>query len=279
MGMKFILKYSSLLFLCTALSCKKEVSKDSLNTIIDISKESIEISNTKKSIKNFYETCYTNEIDNHNLFGKFITKRLNSKINELRSSNNVILDYDPFIKGQDFDADIIMKTLKVKLNSLDRNEYKVSFNLFELDNEEPTVVFLHIEEKKGNFLIGAINNDQYLNYDVIKNINEYKEKRREVKENERIKSFVQSCGGGCAITYNEIKVSIIDSLKYNSKMKILTYINQEIINEEIVEFKIICKNNKVISVRDNDNVDVLSNKNDKSNFREYFNQICSCSTK
>ena len=141
MAIKFSFKYISLLFFCLIIiGCKKEFenNKASSSQIGNKKNELIQIANAERVIKNFYLTYYDTEVLNelrNTHLKKFVTKKLFNKIQALRSPNNLILNYDPFIKAQDYDFDIIKNTLKVENYSLGESEYKVSFNLFEIHGD------------------------------------------------------------------------------------------------------------------------------------------------
>lgn len=117
-----------------------------------------------ETIREFYLTCYGSDaVPNDKLLPKYISERLLKRMDSLRSEEELILDYDPFINGQDFDSEALKKTIKIdKLK--DENEYRVSFLLFDFPNEERTHIDLLLEESNGSFLISAILNDELLNF-------------------------------------------------------------------------------------------------------------------
>jgi len=281
MAIKLSLKYFCIVLACVLISCRENIhKKESLDNIIHISNDSLKTTEVKKRIIDFYLSIYKKNIsslEKEKFFKKIITEELNNQIFKLRSSDNLILNYDPFIKSQDYDEEVLKSTLNVELHSLERSEYKVSFNLFELDKEKPTVIILYVEDKKGG-LIGGINNDKYLNYSVFKCEKELTNSRKVFDKKERLKSFVKSCGGGCVLTYDEIKISIISDNTFKTKLKVLMYIDEEVLEEKILDFVIKCDKNKVTSVYKNGkNVNLSSKEQNKTKLREYFNQVCSCS--
>jgi len=82
------------------------------------------------------------------------------KIDEL--SADMTLDYDPFIKGQDFFADVLNRTLKITPLE-NKNEYRCCFLLFGNTYEKETCVdFLLEKDKDGHFVISKILNDDIL---------------------------------------------------------------------------------------------------------------------
>lgn len=147
-------------------SCKNDSKtadiKSSFNdTIITANDENKAIN----SLKDFYFSVYDSDKNNDILKKKFLSERVLKKINSLTSDpTNLILDYDPFIKGQDYDGNVIKKTLEIK--SLNKpNEYRVSFLVFRENNEYKTNIdFLMKKNEDGEFLIDAILNDEYLNF-------------------------------------------------------------------------------------------------------------------
>lgn len=160
--------FISILFLCFT-ECKKHT------TSID---ESIKNKDTLiggdnnygiKMLQDFYYSCYVDEkkFSDSNLKRKFVSITILKRIDSLTNGENLILDYDPFIKGQDYNANIIKRTLEIKPLK-NKNEFRVSFLLFGDKNERKTNVdFLLKKNEKGNFIISSILNDEYLN---IKNI-------------------------------------------------------------------------------------------------------------
>ncbi|WP_157844497.1 DUF3828 domain-containing protein [Chryseobacterium sp. Leaf394] len=131
--------------------------------------DSLQVKNSSKeaisTLKEFYFSMYGNDADNEDLKKKYVSERVLKRIESLTSNpENLILDYDPFIKGQDYDANIIRKTLEIKpLNK--RNEYRASFLLFGGTDEKRTNVDLLLKQnQEGDFLIDAILNDDHLNF-------------------------------------------------------------------------------------------------------------------
>ncbi|QCE43431.1 DUF5991 domain-containing protein [Psychroserpens sp. NJDZ02] len=136
-------------------------------------------------IKEFYLSCYGYEgerKDEDNLWKKFTTNRFYQKTKELNSEDNYVLDYDPFIYGQDYYREVIRKTLKIKVIPNKKNEFEVSLNHFELENEKPTKVILYLVKEGDTYLIDAINSDKLLN---LEQINKFSEKYQNIKEEEK----------------------------------------------------------------------------------------------
>jgi len=117
-------------------------------------------------IKQFYGQFYTKvDPDSENLKKKYVSERVLKRLDSLTSDGeNLILDYDPFIKGQDYDANTIKKTLEISPLK-NKNEYRVSFFLFgEKDEKRTYIDILSKKDKSGNFKIYSILNDEYLNF-------------------------------------------------------------------------------------------------------------------
>ena len=113
------------------------------------------------TLKAFYSSVYNGSLDNQEvLFKQYVSKQLLEKIDEL--SADMTLDYDPFIKGQDFFADVLNSTLKITPLE-NKNEYRCCFLLFGDTNEKETCVdYLLEKDKDGHFVISKILNDDIL---------------------------------------------------------------------------------------------------------------------
>ena len=113
------------------------------------------------TLKAFYSSVYNGSLDNREvLFKQYVSKQLLEKIDEL--SADMTLDYDPFIKGQDFFADVLNRTLKITPLE-NKNEYRCCFLLFGNTYEKETCVdFLLEKDKDGHFVISKILNDDIL---------------------------------------------------------------------------------------------------------------------
>ncbi|WP_306621465.1 DUF3828 domain-containing protein [Chryseobacterium ginsenosidimutans] len=153
-------------FISAFISCKKETRTIKNNTIETLNK----INNSEKAIKTlkeFYLLFYGNEkpMNDEKLMKKYVSERVLKKIDDLSSDGeNLILDYDPFINGQDYDGNMIRKTLKIEPLK-NENEYRVSFSLFGRKDEKKTNIDILLEEDKNeNFLIYSILNNEYLNF-------------------------------------------------------------------------------------------------------------------
>ena len=113
------------------------------------------------TLKAFYSSVYNGSLDNREvLFKQYVSKQLLEKIDEL--SADMTLDYAPFIKGQDFFADVLNSTLKITPLE-NKNEYRCCFLLFGDTDEKETCVDLLLEkDKEGHFVISKILNDDIL---------------------------------------------------------------------------------------------------------------------
>ena len=113
------------------------------------------------TLKAFYSSVYNGSLDNREvLFKQYVSKQLLEKIDEL--SADMTLDYDPFIKGQDFFADVLNSTLKITPLE-NKNEYRCCFLLFGNTYEKETCVdYLLEKDKDGHFVISKILNDDIL---------------------------------------------------------------------------------------------------------------------
>lgn len=160
--------YFSIILL--VLACKKSAT-DQVNSIVITDtpiEKSIDHSKAIRFIEGFYQNNYgTDDLDSSN-FTQFLSQRVKDRMEEFSDVDNLILNYDPFIQAQDFDATMISYTLKVDQASGKEDEYNVSFKLFEGQTEPPTNIIIQLVEKDGSFLIDGVKNDQYLSFEDIK---------------------------------------------------------------------------------------------------------------
>lgn len=160
-------KIAVLIFgLLIMISCKK--APVTIDKNLNTSTTNVENDNSKaiSIIKNFYINFYGNDnnIQDKNKMKLYVSERVIKIIDSLRDNDNLILDYDPFIKAQDYSGDVIKKTLKIEPLK-NKDEYRVSFYLFEEKGEKRTDIDLLLSKNKdGNFLISSILNDDYLNF-------------------------------------------------------------------------------------------------------------------
>ena len=137
------------------ISCRDK--KNANNVVAESTDTEVAIA----TLKAFYSSVYNGSLDNQEvLFKQYVSKQLLEKIDEL--SADMTLDYDPFIKGQDFFANVLNRTLKITPLE-NKNEYRCCFLLFgNTDEKETCVDFLLEKDKDGHFLISKILNDDIL---------------------------------------------------------------------------------------------------------------------
>ncbi|WP_421498052.1 DUF3828 domain-containing protein [Flavobacterium columnare] len=149
------------------LSCKENSNSENSNN--KISKDSLVVKNDSVQgilmLNEFYSKFYFDDnikIDNEKL-NSYLSERIKFKIDSLRNEENFVLDYDPFIKAQDYNSESIKNTLKIiSLNN--ENEFRVSFILFGNKNEQRVNIdYLLEKDNNGKILINSILNDKYLN--------------------------------------------------------------------------------------------------------------------
>ena len=162
------MKYFSLYITIVVLfiNCKKadhyNGSAQKSNTQIDSA-----VSDNKKDgvefLTEFYIKYYGENKSRENI-ANYVSNRILMRIDSLTIGDNVILDYDPFIYGQDWDEKELVKSLKIKPLE-NKNEYTVSFFKFNKNGKERTNIDILLEDNgKGKFLIYSILSDEYLNF-------------------------------------------------------------------------------------------------------------------
>lgn len=111
----------------------------------------------------FYKKYYGEFRDKKGI-KNYISYRVLSRIDSLTKCDNLILDYDPFISGQDWDEKVLKESLEIKaLES--SNTFRVSFFKFNKNNEERTNIDIMLEKSvQGKFLISSILDDEHLNF-------------------------------------------------------------------------------------------------------------------
>ena len=137
------------------ISCRDK--KNANNVVAESTDTEVAIA----TLKAFYSSVYNGSLDNQEvLFKQYVSKQLLEKIDEL--SADMTLDYDPFINGQDFFADVLNSTLKITPLQ-NKNEYRCCFLLFGNTYEKETCVdYLLEKDKDGHFVISKILNDDIL---------------------------------------------------------------------------------------------------------------------
>lgn len=124
-------------------------------TQIDLNK--VQPSEGVDFLKLFYKKFYfdSNDLSKFKTQNLFLSNELIKKIDSLNSDpDNIILDYDPFIQGQDFDGKSIQNSFKVEFKN---NSFYVSFIAFE--NSNYTVIYDLVKDEKNDIKINNILND------------------------------------------------------------------------------------------------------------------------
>jgi hypothetical protein len=147
------------------LGCKQEIKATTTIQIYDSLQTKNDTEKAIKFLKEFYFSVYGSDENNEILKKKYLSERILKRIDSLTSNeNDIILDYDPFIQGQDYNSSSIKKTLKiVPLDNID--EFRISFLLFGSRDEKRTNIDVALQKNgNGNYLINNILNDEYLNF-------------------------------------------------------------------------------------------------------------------
>ena len=141
--------------LITFISCRDKKNANNIAT------EPTDTEVAIATLKAFYSSAYNDSVHSRKvLFKQYVSKQLLEKIDEL--SADMTLDYDPFINGQDFFADVLNSTLKITPLE-NKNEYRCCFLLFgNTDEKETCVDYLLEKDKDGHFVISKILNDDIL---------------------------------------------------------------------------------------------------------------------
>jgi hypothetical protein len=154
----------SLLISCKENRIKKDKQNENLliknvetNEKELINKNPLESTKGINFLKLFYEKFYfdDNDLTKFDSQNEFLSAKLIKKMDSLNSDpENIILDYDPFIQGQDFDGNLIRKSLRIEHKD---NVYTATFELFE--GEKIVVIYELILENDSKILINKILND------------------------------------------------------------------------------------------------------------------------
>ncbi|MFV0530852.1 MAG: DUF3828 domain-containing protein [Flavobacteriales bacterium] len=183
--MKHIRLYIALIVLL--IGCKQKgqsisknenpITETKFDTTID-KREAIEF------LTDFY-TKYYGEYRDRKGMEDYVSVRILNRIDSLSKEDNLVLDYDPFIQGQDWDTKILIKSLKIKpLKS--QNEYRVSFLRFgRKDERKQNVDFSLVNNEKRNILINNILSDDYLNFNIKKNNENFKNEEKKSFQNDK----------------------------------------------------------------------------------------------
>lgn len=140
----------------------KETNKTSLTPMENLQKQD---SSAINQIREFYNTFYASEkpTNDEKLLKKYISLELINKIDHLRADGeNLILDYDPFIQGQDYNYKTVIKTMEI-LPLKNKDEYQVSFYQFGNKNEKKTTIIYQVIKENEGYKINNILSDTILN--------------------------------------------------------------------------------------------------------------------
>ena len=155
-----------LLSIIILISCKQETKTVPTSETKKVAKKDNR-EEVVKMLKDFYLNFYSADepLDKNKQMKDFVSDRVLKRIDSLSSDpENLVLDYDPFIKGQDYSGEVIKRSLKIEPLKND-DEYRVSFLQFgEKDEERTNIDLLVRKNDAGKFLIDGIVNDDHLNF-------------------------------------------------------------------------------------------------------------------
>jgi hypothetical protein len=162
------MKYFSLYVTIVVLfiNCKKVEHNTGIAQKSNTQIDSV-IKNSKKDgvafLTEFYTKYYGENKSRENI-ANYVSNRILNRMDSLTIADNLILDYDPFIYGQDWDEKVLIKSLKIKPLKND-NQYSVSFFKFDKNDKERTNIDILLQDnEKGKLLIYSILSDEYLNF-------------------------------------------------------------------------------------------------------------------
>lgn len=113
---------------------------------------------------------------------------------------------------------------------------------------------------------------------ATQNILSVKEVREDNKKDcKRIKSFVHSCGSGCALTYSERLISK-EGNYYILNFEVEMHINEKLSDNYTESYTLLCSDGKAESMLNDEKEDVFlfEVNNSRYSFKNYADQICSC---
>lgn len=155
-----------LLSIIILISCKQETKTVPTSETKKVAKKDNR-EEVVKMLNDFYLNFYSADepLDKNKQMKDFVSDRVLKRIDSLSSDpENLVLDYDPFIKGQDYNGEVIKRSLKIEPLKND-DEYRVSFLQFgEKDEERTNIDFLVRKNYAEKFLIDTILNDEHLNF-------------------------------------------------------------------------------------------------------------------
>lgn len=146
--------------------CKQE-TKINPHSVTGMVQKNIHSKEAIKMLEDFYLNFYSSDepLDKKKSMKDFVSSRVLKRIDSLtKNPENLIIDYDPFIKGQDYNGESIKKSLEIKPLK-NNDEYRVSFLQFGGQDEAKTNIDVLVKkDDSGKFLIYSIINDEHLNF-------------------------------------------------------------------------------------------------------------------
>lgn len=146
--------------------CKQE-TKINPHSVTSMVQKNTHSKEAIKMLEDFYLNFYSSDepLDKKKSMKDFVSSRVLKRIDSLtKNPENLIIDYDPFIKGQDYNGESIKKSLEIKPLK-NNDEYRVSFLQFGGQDEAKTNIDVLIKkDDSGKFLIYSIINDEHLNF-------------------------------------------------------------------------------------------------------------------
>jgi hypothetical protein len=146
--------------------CKEE-TKTNPHLVTSTVQKNMHSEEAIKMLRDFYLNFYSSDepLDKKKSMKDFVSSRVLQRIDSLtKNPENLIIDYDPFIKGQDYNGESIKKSLEIKPLKND-DEYRVSFLQFGGQDEARTNIDVLVKkDDSGKFLIYSIINDEHLNF-------------------------------------------------------------------------------------------------------------------
>ena len=256
--MRYFILYTALLALF--IGCKQSNQNINSTKKEDLQKDLSIITNDKGVgfLKEFY-TKYYGEYRDRRGIENYVSSRILMRMDSLTKGDELILDYDPFIKGQDWDINILINSLEIKLLD-DENKYRVSFFRNENNDEKTKIDFLLKNNSEGKLLIYSILNDKYLNFSSL----------NKIPINEKQNNFNDEWIGNYDCNFLRMKEESADPRAYGmiyinidnneAKFKLDTYV--EIIDKDLIVLS--CNSTEIIlAERDNQKSKFTITKNNK----------------
>lgn len=213
--------YLTTLIIFSILHCKQNGQSISTNNSA-LSNKSVTKSIDDIEASNFLLKFYTENYikdQNEKSIENYVSKRLLHKMDSLSTDGNLILDYNPFLKSQDFDVEILKKTLRITpLNNL--GQYRATFSLFKNKEKDFTNIDYQLQKNnQGKLEITSILNDEYLNFNNI-----IKKDNKKFLNEDYNKLFADNLSSPDNITNNLIFIKNNNKLEIN--LELLNYIQK-----------------------------------------------------